>query len=199
MAYSLASASLPPGDTGTNVDDDIERHLLRRRALELVDLPRQPDDLRRCGDPGLGSTTLYETPLDGGASTQLATASTILAVATDATSVYWTGGVLQTSGMVDIPMGAVMKVPLAGGTPVTLTTGSLPLWGGIAVDEANVYYAGSSCPNMMCSGTVMKVPIGGGAPVTMTVGIDLAPSGIAVDATSVYFVANKGVFKVTPK
>lgn len=142
------------------------------------------------------SATLYETPLDGGASTQLAMGGTIVAVAADATSVYWTGGVLQTSGVYLIPMGAVMKAPLAGGTPVTLASASLSPWGGMAVDEASVYYAevdGSSAS----TGAVMKVPIGGGTPVTLSAGV--SASGIAVDATSVYFLAESGVFKVTPK
>ncbi|MBI5533769.1 MAG: hypothetical protein HY898_13700 [Deltaproteobacteria bacterium] len=63
----------------------------------------------------------------------------------DADAVYWTnfGG------------NTVMKVPLSGGTPVTLAAGQ-PRPAGIAVDGNAVYWTN------VASGTVMKVDRAGG-------------------------------------
>ena len=75
-------------------------------------------------------------------------------IAVDATSVYWT----NSSGN-----GTVMKVALAGGTPVTLTSNrsgaSL-----LAVDGTSVYWTNHS------SGTVMKAALEGGTPVVCRLG-----------------------------
>ncbi len=139
------------------------------------------------------SATLYETPLDGGTSLELAMADSIAALAADSTSVYWT----EYDPTATPQIGAVMKAPLTGGTPVTLAS-ALPAGGGLAVDPAYVYYpsVNTSCSQFPCS-LLMKVPIGGGTPVTLAVEGEV--SGIAVDATSAYFTSDFGVYKVTPK
>jgi hypothetical protein len=76
--------------------------------------------------------------------------------------------------------GTVAKVPLGGGTPVTLASGqTMPAH--IALDGQYVYFT-------TVDRTVKKVPIAGGA--TTTVAMLGAPAlGIAVDGNGVYLVA----------
>jgi hypothetical protein len=72
-----------------------------------------------------------------------------VAIAVDATSVYWT----NTTPVPQNPTGTVMKVGLAGGVPTTLATGqSGPE--AIAVDATSVYWANEVGDGQ---GSVMKV------------------------------------------
>jgi hypothetical protein len=92
-------------------------------------------------------------------------------VAIDATNAYWVNAV----------QGTVKKVPLAGGTPVTLASGQpTASAAAIAVDAAGIYWTNAA------TGTVMKVPLDGGTPTTLASKHGY-PYAIAVDATSVYW------------
>jgi len=72
----------------------------------------------------------------------------------------------------------VVKAPLGGGAPVTLS--SRPEGPDkIAVDAANVYWTTSLF--------VKKVPLGGGTPTTLKSDTVHYPTAIAVDATNVYW------------
>lgn len=76
--------------------------------------------------------------------------------------------------------GAVMSMPVNGGTPATLVqdqSGS----GTIVVDADHVYWTDSI--------GVKRLPIGGGTPVTLA-GWETGASAIAVDSTSVYWTDN---------
>jgi len=61
-------------------------------------------------------------------------------IAVDGANVYWVD---------QSPGGALMKVPISGGSPTTLYTGGVP--SGVAVDDTSVYWTDST------NGTVMKL------------------------------------------
>jgi hypothetical protein len=115
-----------------------------------------------------------------------------IAAAADATSLYWTSNAYwATGGPTGFTTGTVMKMPLAGGSPITLASNqSNP--SSIAVDGTNVYWTNtgpSSDPSTGPAqpvGSVMKVSATGGTPITLVSG-QTAPSGIALDSTSVYW------------
>jgi hypothetical protein len=68
--------------------------------------------------------------------------------------VYWTS--TDSNGGAN---GAVMKAPLAGGTPLVLASGqSKP--GSIAVDARNVYWMTTDIAGG--AGAIMRIPLGGG-------------------------------------
>jgi len=125
------------------------------------------------GTEGTAAGTVVTVPLAGGAATTLATNQSAIAVAVDATNVYWKSDQ------------SVIKAPLAGGAIVTLCTLSASTAGAafnIAVDATTVYWTGRDGT----TGTLMKVPVGGGTATTLATG----PSpfnALAIDATTVYF------------
>jgi len=83
-----------------------------------------------------------------------------MGIAVDATSVYWTNN----AG------GAVMKVPIGGGTPTTLATAQTTPWE-ITVDATSAYWVNEgTSANSYSDGAVMKMPIGGGTPTTLASG-----------------------------
>src|SRR5215831_6256564 len=90
-----------------------------------------------------------------------------VAIAVDATSVYW----------VNIYEGTLMKVAIDGGTPVALASG-LNNPNGVAVDATSIYWENSG------DGTLMKMPLAGGTPTMLMWGS--CHSGIAIDATNAY-------------
>ena len=73
-------------------------------------------------------------------------------MAVDGTSVYWTSDA-----------GTVMKVPLTGGTAITLASDQDGP-SGIVVDDASIYWTNAG------SGTVMKLARAGGPPLTLVSG-----------------------------
>ena len=111
-------------------------------------------------------------------------------IAMDDANIYWA----QNSYL-----GPVVRQPVDGGAPTTLTTENGPY--GVAVDDDFVYF---TAPNggPQFAGAVEKVPKGGGArELLATTTLGQYPQAIAVDATSVYW-ANSGdgsIAKVTPK
>jgi hypothetical protein len=126
------------------------------------------------GDMVLDSTSLYASlgatimkiGLDGGAQTTLASSQSSNEIVVDSTNVYWgnQGLCLLDGGTVTCSAG-VVRVPIAGGTPITLATDTAPVFG-IAVDATSVYYADQN-------NEIMSVPIDGGTPKLLTTTSDV--------------------------
>jgi hypothetical protein len=139
-----------------------------------------------------GSGGVVKEPLGGGTRTTLTSQKGIY-IAVDETNVYWTND-------------AVMKVPKAGGTPLTLATGDLTLSKhGIAVNSTDVYWAefnyacgGTDQPCSPGLGRVMRVPVGGGTP-SVVASRQSGADSIALDATHVYWTNyNEGTVMSVP-
>ena len=113
----------------------------------------------------LGNGTVMKASLDGGTAVVLASGQDgPRRIAADATSVYWTnsGANVASTGVASTGDDTVRKVPLGGGTPVTLASRPSSTLGpreafGIAVDATSVYWASDIQYGMVASGAVMKV------------------------------------------
>jgi hypothetical protein len=107
------------------------------------------------------------------------------AMAVDGTSVYWVNG----------HSGTVMKVPVGGGSPVTLASGGSDVEG-IAVDATHVYWTDYGT-GTAADGSVSKVPLGGGTPTVLATGLN-GPAVVVVDATSIYWTQVDGTVWTLP-
>ena len=101
-----------------------------------------------------------------------------MAVAVDATSVYWVNlGSFSTNGDAVASTGALLKVPIGGGSIVTLAAAqNAP---STLLVSMNVVYWIDSGTLTSSGGAVLGVPVGGGSPITFVSGaanpIGLAP------------------------
>jgi hypothetical protein len=115
-------------------------------------------------------------------------------VAVDDTNVYWTstGSCTVTDGGATVSTGLVMKVPKAGGTPVTLASGQLEPQA-IATDGMNVYWVnnvGAGCA--ASGGAVLRLAPDGGT-VTTVAASQTSAKFVALDSTSVYWTTSDDI------
>jgi hypothetical protein len=128
--------------------------------------------------------TISQGPVSGG--TPKILASNLSAPSTmtiDAQNVYWGNlGALGGDNLPSPETGAVMQVPIGGGTVTTLASAqAIPI--GIAVSGGTVYWAqyGFSVP-----GLIMSARSGGGSVVPLVAGLD-DPFAVTISGNTIYW------------
>jgi Stigma-specific protein, Stig1 len=104
-------------------------------------------------------------------------------LAADVANVFWmsiNGNTLAASTYQLVP-NQVIRVPLAGGNPVSLATEPVTLEG-VALDDTYAYFTTDEMPD---NGSLWRVPLAGGA--TETLLSSIKANVIALDADQVYF------------
>lgn len=122
---------------------------------------------------------IKRVPLGGGTVTTLASLPGVSPVdlAINATHLYY---ISNTSAGPNT--GAVVKIPLAGGAPITLAS-SQPNPQAIAIDGSNVYWTG---------GDLMTLALTGGTPTSLFTGLGSNSFGLTSDGSSVFWTNSTG-------
>jgi hypothetical protein len=135
------------------------------------------------------SRTIMKVPLEGTTPELLATVTQPPGkVAVDATHVYWLSSLF--------PEGTLGRVPIAGGTPVTLADGAEVVGAENLVVVGQWVYWTNFGPAGGSAGSLNKMPVNGGAITTLLTSID-APSGLAISEGQAYVAYRAGVYRVS--
>ena len=111
----------------------------------------------------------------------------------DATAVYWAKYASRNGG------GAIMKLPMTGGTPVMLATANSPT--GIAIDGDSLYWmeSGRQSDGTQTVSALKKVPVSGGSPTTLV--SPFSSSGcraaFVVDGPFIYWAADGAIIRMS--
>ncbi len=138
---------------------------------------------------GGSEVLILSVPIAGGAVATFATTSGFAsALATDATSLYWSGSAAAGS-CPSPPCSTLSKAPLAGGTPLVLDSNAgNPTY--LAFDDANVYWSTSD-------GRLLEEPKNGGTVTTLA---DFSTSivGLGLQGSTLYWGTSGGDVYATP-
>jgi hypothetical protein len=133
---------------------------------------------------GMGVGLVTSAPLLGGPLTTLASGQDDpVGLAVSPTAAYWRNEDIYGSQ----DGGALLTVPLDGGTPIVLSPWINLSGPTVAVDATSVYWA--------VSGNLLKMPLAGGAALTLASNVN--PYDIAVDSSNVYWTDRQNVMKVS--
>ncbi len=149
-------------------------------------------------------SNVVSVPKDGGVATTLGSGPTAayglaalplpVAPGVTAQNIYWTVPSDPAGG--PGVAGWVLAVPAAGGTTVTLASGTMTP-SDIAIDDTSIYWADDTLTQ------IMKMPLDGGTPEALPGTFNpMGVTAVAVDATSVYWATvgdSASVMKLTPK
>jgi hypothetical protein len=139
---------------------------------------------------GTVAGAVMKAPSGGGASVMVAPARFLYSggtyrIAVDSNVIYWTEPCPANS--VAYCGGALMKVPVAGGTPIQVTTWSGGSYSQIKVGPGGVYWAVPGMQSLMQPPPptgLLRVPLGGGDPVMVIAPPVLA---ITIDEANIYW------------
>ncbi|HMJ10843.1 MAG TPA: hypothetical protein VK524_05520 [Polyangiaceae bacterium] len=168
-------------------------------AGELVVAPA-PTNRVYFGQPspyGTSSGDFWYAPVAGGTATPVASApNNPSGLTSDANNVYWSNTSTYTNDLQNSD-GQILRMSLAGGTPVVLAESLRGDIGDVAVAAGNLYFAGSIWVGTNYPTGIFRVPLpnGVGTSTPLSFVSSLGVQDLVADATHVYFVAGSSVYR----
>jgi hypothetical protein len=151
---------------------------------------------------------IVRVPLDGSATTMLASGNEPCAMIRNGRSLFWTSLAPMTDATTKLDKGEVLRLSLDGGPVATVASGAFAACA-IAADQDSLYFAttvpsalptrsgGSSAAPSSGLG-LMRAPIAGGEPVAIAEASKALaqPGAVAVDASHVYWLTESAVLRL---
>jgi hypothetical protein len=133
---------------------------------------------------GNTSSGLRRVPKNGGSITHVTDGAAIVSIALTPADVWFSTGDVKSSN------GALLHVPIGGGTPVTVSSGdTTPIE--LHIAGSTVYYIASGDE----IDTITSVPLAGGTPTSLQTA-DFFSEALAIDDCSIYFPGNEGIERI---